>query len=220
MKARFGGLSFNNEMDHESEIKIDLGNELNYRRLIDFCATAGQTIKQDNYFFDTDDRALLNCHWAVRVRIEADTASLTLKGPKEKSPAGLAMRPELIAEISVAKAQSLLADGIAVAELPEKFQPFLSSEIAGKTLRSNISFVNYRITSPWTVNNLNLTLEIDRTVFSDGAIDYELEIELPEARLFQIVVEALPSFLSRLGIPLVFQPESKLARALKRNEAG
>jgi uncharacterized protein YjbK len=205
-------------MRHETEIKINLGNESNYRRLIDISAPSVKPIRQDNYFFDTDDWALHDSQWALRVRLEADRASLTLKGPAEESPVGLAVRPEIIEEISIERARSFIKNGITPADLPEKFYPFLLSEIARRTLRVIISFANSRIVAPWMVDDLNMNLEIDRTTFSDGAEDYELEVELTDERQYQSVIGALSNYLAGLKIPLIFQPESKLARAIKKGK--
>ncbi|SYZ72011.1 hypothetical protein TRIP_C20126 [Candidatus Zixiibacteriota bacterium] len=207
-------------MNRESEIKINLGDEPNYRRLLETLVPKDVEIRQENYFFDSDESVLLKSRWALRVRIEKGGASLTLKGPEESGPAGLTIRPELIAEISEEKARYLVAHGVAQFDLPDNFREFPGNVPPGTTLGIISSFINFRVTVPWPAAGHDLKLEIDRTLFVDQSIDYELEAELPDSGLFAAALDDLRRLLSSLKIPLVFQMESKFARALKKPKRG
>ena len=204
--------------DREQEIKIDLQSESYYRKLLESFGPGSDEIRQDNHFFDTADRALARSGWALRIRIEADKAIMTLKGKAAKSNLlHLTDRPEYSAVIPLSVAQKYITDGLEAAILPDKFTPVLSNIPLVSTMFRRLHFVNFRRRAIYKTSDICLELEIDRTIFADNSVDYELEIELAGEESYPAAIEAIAALLKERGIPLKFQPEGKLARAMGRS---
>jgi uncharacterized protein YjbK len=203
--------------NRELEIKIDLQSESNYRKLLNRFHSAPNEIKQDNYFFDTPDRILARIGWALRIRIEASHAAITLKGKSVKSNlAHLANRPEYAAEIPLQEALEYISNGLKLSDLPDKLTiPFVDTPNS-QIVTCKLHFINFRHTIDYETAAIRLPLEIDRTIFPDNSIDYELEIELTGPEQYPIAISAISNLLKELGIAVIYQTESKLARALKR----
>lgn len=204
----------------ESEIKLDLQSEENYRRLIEHFAEAKTEDKLENYFFDTDDRALSKSGWALRVRRESGGVKITAKGPPRKASAGLIVRPEIETSLPNDNIAGLIDGGLKIPQIPAKIADHLDKLIAGKTLSLIMFFTTWRTTVRHRTDDLELRFEIDRTVFPDGTADLELEVELADAAQYDRAIISIKSIFSRLGIPLRPQGESKFARALKRTWKG
>lgn len=201
----------------ETEIKIDLALEVNYQKLLAFFPGEKKVFRQDNFFFDSVDRLLSRSGWALRLRLEEERASLTLKGTASESRDGLAIRPEISARWDYQRARQAIAEGISSVEiLPLSIAQQAKMPAAGIKLETMIHFKNYRVSIPQRLANLDLTLEIDRTEFDNGDIDYELEVEIPDATFYDPVIKELENFLGHLKIPLKFHTQSKFARALAK----
>ncbi|MEP0827360.1 MAG: CYTH domain-containing protein [bacterium] len=201
----------------ETEIKIDLAFDFNYQKLLTFFPGEKKILKQDNYFFDSADRLLSRSGWVLRLRLEEERASLTLKGTASESRDGLAIRPEISARWDYQRARQSIAEGISSAEiLPLSIVQQAKMPVAGIRLETMIHFMNYRVSIPQLLANLDLILEIDRTEFDNGDIDYELEVEIPGATHYDPVIKELENLLGHLEIPLKFHTQSKFARALAK----
>jgi uncharacterized protein YjbK len=201
----------------EMEIKLDLLNEKNYRKLLGFFE--GKTVSRDfeNHFLDSSDGILSKAGWALRIRCKADKAIITAKSQPEGETTELTVRKETEEQLPLETAVKLLQKEIEIDDLPGQIAGTLGSFCQGKKLSEMISFTTRRTTAELTVDDDRLNLEIDRTRFADGSADYELEVELPRKELLAPVVKKLSEIFEPLGIPLTFQPESKLARALQRS---
>jgi uncharacterized protein YjbK len=204
----------------ENEIKLDLQSEDNYRRLIAYFSEEKTEDTLENYFFDTDDRALSKSGWALRIRKESGGLRVTAKGPPGTAPAGLIVRPEMESFLSDDDIAGFIAGGIEAPQIPAEVADHLDKLIAGKTLRLITAFRTSRTTVQHRADDSELRFEIDRTVFADGTAEYELEVELADATQYDRAMTAIKSIFRRSGIPLKPQGESKLARALRRIPKG
>ncbi len=201
----------------ETEIKVDLAVEENRKKLLAFFPGEKKVLEQENYFFDTAEGMLSQSGWALRLRLEEERASLTLKGTTSESRAGLAIRPEISARWDYERARQALAEGISSVEiLPLSIAEMAKLPAGGVKLEKKIHFKNYRVSIPHRMANLDLVLEIDRTEYDNGEVDFELEVEIPDAVLYDSVIEGLESLLRRLEIPLRYHARSKFARALAK----
>jgi uncharacterized protein YjbK len=201
-------------MPREFEIKIDLQKQENFLRLIDHFNLANKFVIQENHFFDSEKRELLSLGWALRLRMEKRRACLTLKGVDHEGTPGLAVRTELESEISPERAARYLDKGLPVSDLPGNILALLKSDISSKLLSKRVFFRNKRYTAEYGSPERTLHLEIDQTEFSSKTVDYELEVELPGKNDFNIALAKISTLLGNLDIPVVFQNESKFARAL------
>jgi uncharacterized protein YjbK len=203
--------------NRELEIKIDLQSESNYRKLLTRFRSAPNEIKQDNYFFDTPDHILAQTGWALRIRIEASHAAVTLKGKSVKSNlAHLADRPEYTTELPLQKALEYISNGFNLSDLPDEFMRPLIDIHNPQIVTCQLRFVNFRHTIDYETASIRLPLEIDRTIFPDNSIDYELEIELAGPEQYPTAISAISNLLDELSIAVIYQTEGKLSRALRK----
>jgi hypothetical protein len=154
----------------------------------------------------------------LRIRLEEGCASIALKGTSSEIKEGLAIRPEISAQIPYDRAQAFIREGIddRVA-LPSDIVAAFRKSMSGIKLKKMVDFKNRRTSILHNLEGKELLLEIDRTLFANGEIDFELEVEIPDDRIFETVVRGLEQLLNELDIPLKFHVQSKFARALKRS---
>lgn len=201
----------------EIELKFDLQNESNYRKLLETVAIDSQPVRQSNRFFDTDDDLLETNRLALRLREEPQRSYFTLKGPRTASKEGLASREELESPADSTLIDSYLQEGITAEQLPDIIRNRIKSLIKEKRLSFKLGFVNDRTAVPFRIDDIELTLEIDHTLFPDGSSDYELEIEISDESEYEKVREKVEEILRNCGISPRFQPKSKIKRAVERS---
>ena len=197
----------------EIEIKLQLGSFMNYLKLIGFLGSIDAEENQFNGYFDTEDRRLAGAGWALRVRCLDDGGQVTLKGVA--TPRGTAMiREELEGAIPRQMALDLLNLSREVLGIETPPVAFVKKEFPGATLARLVRFNNTRQKKRFKIGDYFYTLEIDRTEFADGSIDYELEVELDEAGRVEEVQDSLRKLFTSLDIPFIPQEKSKYERAL------
>ena len=202
--------------NEEIEIKLDLESEDNYKKLIQHLGECKDEHVQKNIFLDTSDNDINNTGWTLRVRRQNNTVTVTVKGMAEITPDGLTIRPE-IEELTNAELLDTVSRGaLLIANLPEIILNAIGEITKAKPLGVIVSFGNLRKRYNLDDNRPHLILEVDRTEFPDGAIGYELEVELADRSLAKPAMERLSRLLESLNIPLKPQMESKFTRALKR----
>ncbi|HOP05997.1 MAG TPA: CYTH domain-containing protein [candidate division Zixibacteria bacterium] len=201
-------------MNKEIEIKLDLGAFTNYLKLLGFLGQIDKEERQLNAFFDTEDRQLAKSGWALRARAENDRGLVTIKSiAVEEGDAFI--RQEIEAEISRGEVLDILAlqrDVMAMNVIPVQY---LKEKVGELDVMILVKFENVRQRKSFKIGDYNYILEIDKTEFSDGSVDYELEVELTDTNRLETVVDSLRKIFESLGIPYLRQTESKFARALK-----
>jgi uncharacterized protein YjbK len=199
----------------EIEIKLDLSSFTNYLKLLGFLGQIEHEDLQQNGFYDTDDRRLAKSGWALRVRTEKKRGLVTIKSIPSK-PGLAVVRQEIEAEIPKRHSIDILNGDMDVMELEVMPVEYIKDKIAKVSVQQLVKFDNLRQKKLFKIDDASYMLEIDKTEFSDGSNDYELELELSDTTRMDTIEEALRRLFAQLGIPFVRQKESKFARALKR----
>ena len=203
------------KMSREIEIKLNLGSFTNYLKLMGFL---GQTEKEErhlNAFFDTEDRKLSAAGWALRVRAENHRGLVTIKSIAKETGSAF-IRQEIEAEISRSEALDILALQVDVMDLPVLPVEYLTEKLGRLEVMILVKFENLRQKKFFKIADYTYLLEIDKTEFGDGSVDYELEVELPDTSRLETVEDSLRRMFGSLSISFETQSESKFARALKR----
>lgn len=208
-------MSDSSELNREIEIKIDLGSFMNYLKLVGFLGQIEQEDRQINGFFDTEDYKLSKKGWALRVRAENARGLVTVKSIPTLE--GLAVvRQEIEAEIPRGQALDIInlaKDVLGVETMPIDF---VKQHIGKAGLTRLVMFENVRQRKVFKIADHNYLLEVDKTEYSDGSVDYELELELADTRNLEVIEDKLRRLFHSLDIPFVHQAESKFHRALKK----
>jgi uncharacterized protein YjbK len=203
------------EVHREIEIKLDLESFTNYLKLMGFLGQVEHEDQHINAFFDTEDRQLAKAGWGLRVRAESERGLVTLKG--ERTGAGSArVRDEIEAEVRRGEAMDVLN---LRKDIMSFFIPpidYVRKEWGDIKVAKLVHFESVRQKKPFRIGDYNYVLELDKTQFIDGSVDYELELELPDESLIVIVEDNLRKLFASLDIPFKLQTESKLVRALKK----
>ena len=199
----------------EIEIKLDLGSFTNYLKLIGFLGQIDREACQVNSFFDSEDRRLAADGWALRIRTDEHAGFVTLKS-RESENTEASVRSELEAEVerSVALAVQDLRHDILSLDVPPI--NFVREKWGDLQLSKLVHFENTRQTKAFQLGDYMYNLEVDSTRFSDGTVDYELEVELPDEAQVVVVADKLQRLFGSLNIQFVRQEQSKFARALSR----
>jgi len=227
---------------HETEIKIGLAGAEDYARLRQALGAPARETKQQNLFLDTPDRRLGQARWALRLRLEreadvADTADaaatrralLAVKGPARRL-SGAVHRTDI--EVPVEPdlwdvAQR--AGGLHPAELQDAAEPlsFLRQQVTldpHAPLHVIMAFDNLRSGYPVSLGGARRELLLDRTRFSTGEVDHELEVEIaldappdaPESQLTLRQARAdLEELLAHHGLSSGPSLGGKLSRSLR-----
>ena len=207
----------NHKMTQEIEIKLDLGSFTNYLKLIGFLGHIEDEVRQINAFFDSDDRKLANAGWALRVRAESRRGLVTIKSiATNKNIATI--RQEVETQINRQEAMALINLQTDVMELPVMPIEYLRQEVGKIKVNRLVQFENVRQRKLFKIDDQNYMLEIDKTEFNDGSVEYELELELSDTSKIETIEAGLRKLFLTLDIPFIRQTESKLARALVRAE--
>jgi uncharacterized protein YjbK len=199
----------------EIEIKLNLESFADYLKLIGHLGHIEHEEHHLNGFFDSERRTLGADGWALRVRVENERGLVTVKSiPAER---GLAVvRQEIEAEIGRGEAFELLNLQKDILSMPIMPVEFVREKYPDLSLAKLIQFENVRQKKLYRIGDQNYLLEIDKTEYSDGSVDYELEIELQEPDRIELIEDDLRRLFTSLDIPFQRQGESKLHRALTR----
>ena len=203
--------------DLEIEIKIQLESFTDYLKLLGYLGPIDRHEHHQNAFFDTPERQLGQAGYALRVRSTESSGSVTLKSLVSQVDA-LAVRQEIIGEVGAVMARAIIdghADLMSLNVAPTTFLRTHFPKLAPVLI---LKFSNERQIKRYRLGEQELDLEIDRTEFSDGSVEYELEIELSDESHYQSVHDSIARILHTLAIPLRTQTRSKFERALARTQ--
>ena len=208
-------MSNEKQINREIEIKLDLGSFTNYLKLLGFLGQIEHEELQQNGFFDSEDRKLAKTGWALRVRVEKKRGLVTIKSIPVK-PGLAVVRQEIESEIPRRDAIDILSGGMDIMTLQVIPIEYIKDKITKVKVQSLVKFDNLRQKKLFKIDDSSYMLEIDKTEFSDGSSDYELELEMSDTSRVDAIEAALRRLFSQLSIPFVKQSESKFGRALKR----
>ncbi len=203
------------DLQKEIEIKLDLGSFTNYLKLLGHLGQIDRELKQVNCFFDTEDYQITNDGWALRVRLEPVRGLVTVKG-KTSTNEKAAIREELEVQISYSDAENIINLNKNILSLEIKPIEFIKEKWNPPALSKLVQFENNRQCKEFKVGEQVCIFEVDSTSYSDGSVDYELEIELKDESEVETIYDNLQKLFTSLSIPFENQSQSKFARALKR----
>ncbi|MFH1810157.1 MAG: CYTH domain-containing protein [Pseudomonadota bacterium] len=169
---------------------------------------------QHNLFVDTRDGALRAASLALRLRREPGRGLITVKGPARRH-GEVADRLEIECVVDAEQAQTLWDEPDRMRALDAAPIHHLGTLLESGPLLEVARFTNLRRSYPWSAADQSLVLEVDRTLFTDGSEDFEVEVELQDAALATPVTAALHALLDVIGVEHQAQPLSKLTRALR-----
>lgn len=200
-------------MSREIEIKLDLASFMNYLKLIGFLGRIESEDKHINVFFDSEDRQLSKNGWAMRVRAENKRGLVTVKSIPTKE--GLAViRQEIESEIPRGQALEVINLQRDVMSLEVMPVEFIKKKLGELSLMRLVMFENLRQKKVFKMGDSNYLLEVDKTEYNDGSVDYELELELPHIGNLEVIEDHLRKLFHSLDIPFEKQTKSKFHRAL------
>ena len=199
----------------EIEIKLQLESFPDYLKLIGFLGNIEYEDHHLNAFFDSEDRHLTRSGWVFRVRVENERGLITIKDTGRQTGSAM-VRQEIEAEISRSMAMDILNLRMEPLSISVSPVEFIRKEFPELKLAKLIQFNNVRQRKTCQLGDKDYVFEIDKTEFSDGSVDYEVEIELTDIRQIENVENDLKKLFGNLNIPYARQTESKLARALKK----
>jgi uncharacterized protein YjbK len=162
----------NTHINEEIEVKCELDTEI-YEQLLKLSASPPVPVLQENYFLDTAKKYLLKKKWVLRVRIEPETAYITMKGPGKLIDA-VYKRIEYESKIPLKTASSLL-DGFELNTIAVQPCIELVKRFGNRFVEPFLYFRNERIYIPWK----QWGLELDKTTIG-STVFYELEAEAGE----------------------------------------
>lgn len=201
------------DLSQETEIKITLASAKDYQRLCQAWDPVHEVLVQHNQFFTS--ASLLAAKLAVRLRAENDLHWLTVKGPSQA--VGLAkQRLELEVRLRPEQVPRIIADPQVLLALDNPVSALLRERGVDDQLQPWVAFDNLRQRYLRTLIGQRWLVELDRSEFAGGRVDFELELEFnaPTAELVQAVYSALSQSLQDLGLGYSPGAQSKLARAL------
>lgn len=199
----------------EIEIKLDLGSFTGYLKLVGFLGHIDSEQRLINGFFDSEDRKLEAAGWALRVRAELNRGLITIKGRAIDSSLAV-VRRESEAEISRAEALDILNLQTNILDLQIEPTAFINKILSGAEVQCLVRFETCRQKKGFKIGDYQYVLEIDKTQFPDGSVDYELEIELPDLEQLPVIENQMRRMFQSLQIPFRPMAQSKLERALAR----
>ncbi len=211
----------------EVELKLSL-TASQYERLLRSLPGLTHELTQRNLFLDTAEGELSARRWGLRLRREEREAELlqtlvTLKGPASHLA-------EAVSRVEVETPApptlwSQAEDGrIPLAAVPGAPGRLLGEMLAPEVLlQPLVQFDNLRTTFSLLLAGAPLELELDRTFFSTGEVEHELELEIhPSAQAsraetslaVRAIATQLRSLLTSLGVDARPSVGGKLSRAL------
>ena len=199
----------------EIEIKLNLESFTNYLKLIGFLGKIDGEEHQINGFFDTEDKKLASDGWALRVRAENKIGLVTLKGMNTASDVA-SVRDEIEEEIPHGLALEILDLKYDLLTLDIEPIRYVKDTWGAIAVAKLVHFENNRQVKTFKIGDYTYDLLIDTTHFSDGSVDYELEVEIENEQQVEVVYDYLQKLFVSLNIPFQIQEKTKFLRALER----
>lgn len=199
----------------EIEIKLQLQSFAEYLKLLGFVGNAEREEQNDNCFFDSADNQLARAGYAYRVRLRPDSALVTVKGMPSSDGAAV-IREEIEESISRSVAQAIQREERDCLDVDIVPADFVRKTCPGIKMKKLVEFVTLRKYVQFRLGDDRCLLQIDKSDYSDGSTDYELEVEVLGREQIPVTENCLKRLFDSLDIPLIRQTDSKLVRALNR----
>ena len=204
------------DIKDEREIKLEISQAHHRRLMLSHPSSCPPIIEQLNAIFSRPSQPSTH---TLRVRHECFTGyegkdpyfagSLTAKG-KSKVVGFAKERPEIPHALPPDVALRIIEGRQSILSLiPDPFIFACNVELV-----RTATYKNFRCPYPLVIGGIAYTLEIDETVFEDGHIDYEVEIEVDDATKLAEVEEGVKEFFARQGIPFEVMEKGKGHRAI------
>jgi uncharacterized protein YjbK len=203
------------DIGREIEIKLDLGSFTGYLKLVGSLGQIDSEHRLINGFFDSEDNKLEAAGWALRARAELGRGLITIKSRVADSSLAV-VRRESEVEIRRAEALDILNLETNILDLQVEPIAFVNEILSGADLHCLVRFETCRQKKKFKIGDYQYILEIDKTQFPDGSVDYELEIELPDLEQLPVIEDQMRRMFHTLEIPFRPMAQSKLERALAR----
>jgi uncharacterized protein YjbK len=182
----------------ETEIKLGLPDAHAWQRIRDQLG-AGKVLHQANHFLDVPSQSFRQARIGIRLRAEENARLVTAKGHSDGPVTSVSRRIELESPVALDEFDRALRSGLELrpwilswrkrfGSSPEAhtFIERLESLSSEGCLSSFGHFNNRREIFPLVLATpegpLRLELELDRTEFPGGRVDYEVEVERTEER--------------------------------------
>jgi len=196
-------LSQNFEIEFKNILSATKYHEIYEKEFQKFPQTKHMTT-QTNHYFDTINSALRNQDSALRVRVTDSYNELTFKVPHNNflMETNIPLTDEQVAEIMQAKKIVLFSYLTADDQLPD---------LEGIDQETIFYLFNSFATKRFEKQVGEHLIVLDQTIFQNGTIDYELEVESTDATLGK---EFFDHYLEKHEIP-VHSALPKIARAVE-----
>ena len=197
-------------INDEIEVKLRIRDREGFERMLRALAPVDRRVVQLNVYLDTDLRHVRRSGVSLRLRVTADSANLTAKRRVGEAAASTWRAQEMVADVDRAAGVEWLRGGEAPAfpGLPELAD--VAATVAGRPL----------LVTTWsrTIRHVcdggnGFTVEMDETLYPDGSLDFEVELEHED---HVRALELLLSVASDAGVPVDPQTDTKHARARAR----
>lgn len=192
-------------MGTEKELKYAL-DEQGYEALKTLLGEPQERVLQVNVYLDLADNRMDRLYGTLRLRQEEDARMVTYKRGRTQRGAYFELS-EWEAPLTEEQFSSL-RNGVVQPHWWNELEPlrrFREDVPDADRLRAQGQVENLRIRYPLPTGDL---AELDRTVFPDGRVDYELEVETEDPK-------AVDRHLHGLGVPLDPQTRTKYRRFLE-----
>lgn len=178
----------------ETELKLGLNGEEAWQRLRTRLGP-GRVVSQANHFLDRPEGSFRRARIGIRLRAQNGDRTLTVKGDSAPSETALTRRIELESAVDGAAFDRALREGLDLVPWIEGWRDRVGAEPEIRDFLGRVEglaadaplhcfgfFENRRESWPLTLDTrsgpIQLELELDRTEFPGGRVDFELEVEL------------------------------------------
>lgn len=204
----------NDGVEIERELKLAIADAAALERIAD-AVRAAPAVAQTNIFFDTAGGTLAASKHGLRLRLQPPMAEVTLKGPNTGEP-GAAVRTELGAPVSWESAAAIAGGQGRIDALAGRPLDAARRLAGGEPLAERLRFRNDRRIAYVEIRGERCEVACDTTTFPDDSVEYELEVEVPDAATLAAAREWVAALLNRLGVAAVPQARGKANRAARK----
>jgi inorganic triphosphatase YgiF len=189
----------------EIELKLHLEGPAEAEALASFLGAERERLQQENVYFDTLGAAMASLGMAVRLRRENERVLLTVKSAGEERGEFME-RGEWEVQLPRSRWTELARGGSALREealaiVDEEPRRSMEAAMHDGLLVPVGSMQNHRRRFALDDSRATPLVELDRTVYPDGSVVFEVELEVDDLRGAAQARERLRAAFERAGIP-------------------